>query len=109
MNIIIYSDNVNNLNSNFADKIDNDLKTWTAKSDINNFRIYYHSTKSQQWEDGLYLKPFIDTDKGTLTIEITKIDGIPLKFKSEFGYLIGRFTQILIVHLSDYYSKIEIK
>ncbi|WP_294287564.1 hypothetical protein [uncultured Chryseobacterium sp.] len=109
MNIIIYSDNISNLNSKLAHKIDNDLKTWTAKSATDNSTLYYHTTKSEQWENDLYLKPFIDKDKGTLTFKITKINGIPLKFASEFGYLIGRFTQILIVHLSDYYSKIEIK
>jgi hypothetical protein len=44
-----------------------------------------------------------------LYFKITEIDGDPLDFENEFGYLMGRFMEVLIVHFSDDYNEIKIK
>ncbi|KIA98512.1 hypothetical protein OA88_20480 [Flavobacterium sp. JRM] len=108
MKIILRSENVKLLESTIMEKIKSDLNTWDIKTDINGYRLYYHKTKSQQWENDLYVKPSIDNINGKLRFVVTEIEGTPLKFDPIFGYLMGRFVEILIVHFSEYYSKIEI-
>lgn len=81
---------------------------WEARSDENGYTIYYHSTKSGQWEDELYVKPFKDEKNNKLLFYITEVNGEKLDFDPSFGYLMGRFLEILIVHFSVNYSRIEI-
>jgi hypothetical protein len=110
MQIIIHTDDAKKLNSTILNSIKDKLETWEAKKDKNGFNIYYHSTKSKQWENELYIKPYIDNDRNEkLYFRITEIDGEKLDFENEFGYLMGRFMEILIVHFSNGYNKIEIK
>ena len=110
MQIIIHTDDAKKLSSTILNSIKNKLETWETKKDKKGYNIYYHSTKSKQWENELYIKPYSDSDRNDkLYFRVTEIDGQPLSFENEFGYLMGRFMEILIVHFSDYYNKIELK
>lgn len=109
MKIIVHSEDVQLLNSTINKKIKKELSTWDTERDTNGYTLYFHKTKSQQWENDLYIKPFINNANNRLNFQITEIEGIPLDFDPVFGYLMGRFVEILIVHFSDYYSRIEIK
>lgn len=108
MKISLHATNVNTLDSIIKNKIKNELATWEARSDENGYTIYYHSTKSGQWEDELYVKPFKDEKNNKLLFYITEVNGEKLDFDPSFGYLMGRFLEILIVHFSVNYSRIEI-
>ena len=110
MKIIIDTKDAKKLNSKIFNAIKDDLETWEVEKDNGGFSIYYHSTKSKQWENKLYIKPFTtDNDNSKLYLIVTEIDGKIIDFEKDFGYLMGRFLEILIVHFSDYYNKIEIK
>lgn len=110
MQIIIHTDDAKKLSSKISNSIKNNLETWELKKDKKGYNIYYHSTKSKQWENELYIKPYIDNNrKEKLYFKITEIDGDPLDFENEFGYLMGRFMEVLIVHFSDDYNEIKIK
>lgn len=109
MQIIIHTDDAKKLNSNILSNIKNKLETWEVKKDKKGYNVYYHSTKSKQWENELYIKPYINDINDKLYFRVTKIYGESLDFENEFGYLMGRFMEILIVHFSEDYNKIEIK
>lgn len=108
MKIILHTRNAKLLSSTIKKKIKDDLNTWATKRDNNNYTLYYHKTKSEQWENDLYIKPYINEANDKLSFVITEIEGIPLEFDPVFGYLMGRFLEILIVHFSKYYTNIEI-
>lgn len=111
MQIIIHTDEANTLRLTILKSINDKLKlpTWLAKKDKRGYDIYYHSTKSKQWENELFIKPSLDKNsKEILYFRVTNIDGEALDFDNNFGYLMGRFMEILIVHFSDKFSKIEI-
>lgn len=109
MQIIIHTDDVKKLSSTILNGIKNQLETWNVKKDKKGYNIYYHSTKSKQWENELYIKPYIDNENKKLFFRVVQIDGEQLEFENEFGYLMGRFMEILVVHFSEEYNKIEIK
>lgn len=110
MQIIIHTEDPKHLSSIILEKIKNELETWSVKKDKKGYNIYFHSTKSKQWENELYMKPYINSEKNDkLFFRVVEIDGEYLEFENEFGYLMGRFLEILIVHFSEEYNKIEIK
>ncbi|MTH15903.1 hypothetical protein [Flavobacterium sp. LC2016-01] len=110
MEIIIHTDDAKKLASAIFSKIKNKLETWEAKKDEQGYNIYYHSTKSKQWENEHYVKPFVESvSNQKLYFRVTEIEGVKLDFQNDFGYLLGRFIEVLIVHFSDEYNKIEIK
>lgn len=110
MKITVHTDNIQELSKAIREKIKNKLETWEPTTDsTDGYILYFHSTKSKQWEDELYIKPIQYNDYKKLEFHVTKIDGKPLKFKPEYGYLMGRFLEILIVHFSSYYNNITIE
>lgn len=110
MQIIIHTDDAKKLNSTILNIVNEKLETWEARKDMKKYNIYYHSTKSKQWENELFIKPYINHDTNDkIYFRVTEIDGEILEFEDKFGYLMGRFIEILIVHFSDEYNKIEIK
>ncbi len=111
MQIIIHTDDAEILSSTILNSIENKLKlpTWLAKKDKKGSDIYYHSTTAKQWENEFFIKPYLDKESNEkLFFRVTKIDGEALDFENKFGYLMGRFMELLIVHFSDKFSKIEI-
>lgn len=109
MKIILNTDSVKELHQEIRNKISKELKTWENKTDDNGYTVYYHSTKSGQWEDDLFVKPFLNIEKKQIKFCITKSDGKIIDFKPSFGYLMGRFTEILLVNFSDRFSSLEFK
>ncbi|QOW10058.1 hypothetical protein Q73A0000_06615 [Kaistella flava (ex Peng et al. 2021)] len=109
MKIILHTDSVDKLSQSIKNKISKDLPTWEIKLDDKKFTMYFHSTKSGQWEDNLFVKPFKNSDENQLIFYITKSDGKKIDFEPSFGYLMGRFIEILIVHFSDKYDKLEVR
>ena len=110
MQIIIHTDDAKKLSSTMLEKMKDELETWSVTKDKKGYNIYFHSTKSRQWENVLYMKPYIYNERNEkLFFGVTEIDGEPLEFENEFGYLMGRFVEILIVHFSEEYNRIEIK
>lgn len=109
MKIILNTNSVKKLDQDIKNKISKDLKTWENKTDDNGYTLYYHSTKSGQWEDDLFVKPFLNIEKKQIKFYITKSDGEIIDFEPSFGYLLGRFTEILLVNFSDRFSSLEFK
>lgn len=108
MKITIHTDNPQVLFNTIKTNIDsNTLKTWEYRNDNNNI-LFYHDTKSGQWNTPLYLKAIIDNDRLLLILAIAdeKGDMNIIDFENNAGYLIGRFIQILLVHFKDYFSHI---
>lgn len=108
MKIIIYTKDAKKLKTEINQKIKDSLETWDIENDIDGNPIYYHSTKSKQWENNFFLKPYINRTNSKLTFKITEKDGIPMEFQSNFGYLMGRFIQTLIVNFSDEFCKLKL-
>ena len=55
------------------------------------------------------MKPFLNIEKKQIKFCITKSDGEVIDFEPSFGYLLGRFTEILLVNFSDRFSSLEFK
>ncbi|RDC54145.1 hypothetical protein DU508_23215 [Pedobacter chinensis] len=110
MHITVYTNDAKKLVTTIKEYINNGtLKTWSVHIDSKNHFIFYHSTKSEQWENSLYVKPFGNKLNTEIYFKLTEDDGIPIECDSTYGYLLGRFVEILIVHLSNLYERIEIK
>ncbi|MFP3595765.1 hypothetical protein [Chryseobacterium sp. SIMBA_029] len=109
MKILLNTDSVEELNQDIRNKISKDLKTWEKKTDGNGYTLYYHSTKSGQWDDELFVKPFLNIAKKQIEFYVTRSDGKIIDFEPSFGYLLGRFTEILLVNFSDRFSSLEFK
>ncbi|MGE8537059.1 MAG: hypothetical protein ACN6OJ_20955 [Chryseobacterium sp.] len=108
MKITLHTNSVNQLNLNIKNKILEDLPTWERREGTDGYTLYYHSTKSGQWEEDLFVKPFKKAEENKLNFYITKIDGQKIDFIPSFGYLMGRFIEMLIVHFSDQFDSLEI-
>ncbi|MDM1499501.1 hypothetical protein ACPDHQ_16870 [Myroides odoratimimus] len=110
MKITVHTNNAQTLSKAIKEKTKSQLETWEHTTDsTDGYNLYFHSTKSKQWEDELYIQPILYDDNKNLEFHVTKIDGKPLKFKPEYGYLMGRFLEILIVHFASYYNNITIE
>ncbi|UHO40605.1 WW domain-containing protein [Chryseobacterium capnotolerans] len=109
MEIILNTDTVKKLDQDIRNKISTELKTWEKKTDDNGYTLYYHTTKSGQWEDDLFVKPFLNIEKKQIKFCITKSDGEIIDFEPSFGYLLGRFTEVLMVNFSDQFNSLEFK
>lgn len=108
MKITLHTSSVDQLSKTIKNKILNELPTWGKREDTDGYTLYYHSTKSGQWEEDLFIKPFQNVERNRLNFYITKLDGHKIDFEPSFGYLMGRFVEILIVHFSDQFEKLEI-
>jgi len=109
MKIILHTNSVRKLDQDIDNKISKDLSTWEKKTDDNGYTIYYHKTKSGQWEDNLFVKPFLYVEEKQIEFYITKSDGKIIDFKPSFGYLMGRFTEVLLVNFSSQFNTLEFK
>lgn len=108
MKITLHTSSVVQLSKTIKNKVINELPTWEKGEDKNGYTLYYHSTKSDQWKEDLFIKPFKNVKGNRLNFYITRLDGQKLNFEPSFGYLMGRFVEILIVHFSDQFEKLEI-
>jgi len=80
---------------------DNDLKTWSVKTNTKNEKLYTHTG---QWEDRALIKPAVLNDKMIFTINWW--DGKEPDEATK-GYYLGRFTEVLLVHFKNYFTHLE--
>lgn len=82
---------------------DKDLKTWKAVKNKKKETLYAHTRP--QWNEKALLKPQVKADRVTFTIRWWRENGKPPHALR--GYITGRFTEILLVHFSHYFTKLE--
>jgi hypothetical protein len=82
---------------------DGDLKTWKQVQNNKNETLYSHTP--DQWADKALMMPSALKDRARFSIAwwVSKEDPSP-EIK---GYIIGRFTEILMVHFRNYFTKLE--
>lgn len=104
MNIIAHTTKAQELISRIKTKIDKqEIKTWEIKKSDSDI-VYNHNP--EQWSDKALIRPE-NHNKGLL-FEIVWWDknGEPeVEIK---GYIIGRFTEMLMVHFRDQFEYLEI-
>ena len=106
MTIIIYTKSPQSLYKAINSKINNDeLKTWEILKDSQD-KLYYNHTP-EQWTNKVLLKPLNHTDGLQLTIKYWENNKEP--DDATKGYILGRFTEILMVHFRNYFEKIELQ
>jgi hypothetical protein len=88
-----------------TDKAMNDgaLKTWKIVKDKNGNVFYTHTP--EQWNEKALIAREAKADRVVFTIRHWSTS--PEPSKEIEGYYIGRFTEILLVHFSKSFSKLE--
>jgi hypothetical protein len=82
---------------------DGDLRTWKKVQNSNNETLYTHTP--EQWVEKALIKPTAQKDRALFKIKWWDIKEEPsIEIK---GYYIGRFTEILMVHFRNYFTKLE--
>lgn len=106
MKIIAHTKNKQELYKSINSKINNDeLKTWEIKEDSEGNFLYNHSPL--QWTDKVLLKPTGHQNGLQFDVKWWKNNQEP--DEATKGYIIGRFTEILMVHFRNLFELIEIK
>jgi len=80
-----------------------DLKTWKIVIDADDNILYTHTPP--QWNEEALIEPKVLQNK--VVFEITFWKGKPKPSKETAGYYLGRFTEILLVHFRNYFTKLE--
>lgn len=83
---------------------DGNLKTWERVENDKNETLYSHTP--EQWSEKAMLKPSVYKDKTTFKISWWSKNGEPTTDVK--GYILGRFTEILMAHFRKYFTKLEI-
>lgn len=105
MEIIVYAKNPSFLIGSIKKDInDGELKTWEIKKNNKGEILFNHIPN--QWSDKALLKPYITDEK--LTLKIAWWDGHEPEENIK-GYIIGRFTEILMVHFRRQFDFLEIR
>ena len=106
MTIIIHTKNTESLYKAINSKINNgELKTWEIKKDLEGKIFYNHSP--DQWTDKVLLKPLNNING--LQLEINWWENKQEPDDATKGYILGRFTEILMVHFRKYFEKVELQ
>ncbi|SDF60897.1 hypothetical protein [Chitinophaga filiformis] len=108
MEIIIHtkSGKANPLYESINKKIDDKvLKTWEIRKDSDSNTHYNHVP--DQWSDRAMLKPYADPNGLKLVISWWSKKDEP--DEATKGYIIGRFTEILMAHFRDQFIHLEIR
>jgi hypothetical protein len=80
------------------------LKTWKiVKADHG--KIFYTHTPEQWNEKALIAR---EANQDSVVFTITYWQGKPKPSMDDEGYYFGRFTEILLVHFRNYFSKLEV-
>ncbi len=83
---------------------DGELKTWEIVRNKDQEVLYSHIP--EQWNQKAMVKPFIGKQKLTLAIRWWKHEK---SNEATSGYILGRFTEILMVHFKEHFQYLEIK
>ena len=79
------------------------LKTWKLLKDGGGNVLYTHTPN--QWNEEAFIQPQARPDR--IIFAITPGKGKPTPTKETEGYYLGRFTEILLVHFRNYFTKLE--
>lgn len=82
---------------------DEDLKTWSKIVDKKDETLYSHLPL--QWNEKAMLKPNIQKDKVRFLMVWWDKNEQPTDETK--GYILGRFTEILIVHFKNYFTHLQ--
>ena len=82
---------------------DEDLKTWTKIVDKKDEILYSHLP--QQWNEKAMLKPNIQKDK--VRFSMVWWDKNEQPTDETKGYILGRFTEVLMVHFKNYFTHLQ--
>ena len=82
---------------------DDDLKTWKKLVNNKNEDLYTHTPT--QWNEKAMPKPYIHKDKIKFVISWWSKDGEPTEEVK--GYILGRFTEVLMVHFRNYFTHLQ--
>lgn len=105
MKIIVHTTKAKKLYDAINSKMNKkELHTWEIKRNNNNDILYNHTP--DQWSDKALIKPIFHNEKLELIINWWKGNVPDEKTK---GYIIGRFTEILMVHFRDLFECLEVK
>ena len=106
MKIVAFTDKpqqlVNAIDKAIKDEV---LKTWGKSSNDKSETLYSHTP--EQWNEKAMFKPSINDDNVSFVINWWKKDGEPNEDTK--GYILGRFTEILMVHFKNYFQYLEIR
>jgi hypothetical protein len=91
---------INAINKAINDK---SLKTWEVKKNDKGEILYSHSP--EQWSEKAMLKPIIHANKVQFIMAWWTSSSTP--GDDVKGYILGRFTEILVVHFKEHFSKLE--
>lgn len=91
---------VNTLDKAIKDGV---LKTWGKVLNNKSESLYTHTP--EQWNEKAMLKPNVDEKKVSFVLSWWKKNGEP--DESTKGYILGRFTEILMVHFKAYFDHLE--
>lgn len=106
MTIIIHTKSAKTLYDAINSKINSEeLRTWEIKKNKQEEVLYNHSP--QQWSEKVLLKPINHPNGLELTVKWWANN--PEPDDATKGYIIGRFSEILLVHFRNYFEKIELK
>ena len=83
---------------------DGNLKTWDKVVNAKGQTLYTHTP--EQWNGKAMPKPYFYDDKIRFEMEWWSKNEEPSEEVK--GYILGRFTEVLMVHFSNYFSNLEI-
>ena len=79
------------------------IKTWGIVVNDKKETLYTHIP--EQWNETAMLKPNIYKDKVSFVVAWWKKNDEP--DEETKGYILGRFTELLMVHVKDYFELLE--
>lgn len=105
MKIIAYTTKAKKLYEEINSKIEEKkLKTWEIKKNTKNEILYNHIP--EQWNDIVLMKPIVYEDRLELIVKWWDENEPDETTK---GYILGRFTEILMVHFRNIFDYLETK
>lgn len=105
MEIKVYTKDSSSLKSHIIDAANKgELNTWGTRKDKEGDSLLTHTP--EQWYDKVVLK-FTPNDQ-YLGIKPYYWNGNKEPTEDDYGYILGRFTEILLARFRDYYTHIEI-
>ncbi len=103
MKIIVHTQNAETLFNSIRSKIEKkELKTWEIKKNTKDEILYNHTP--EQWSNAVLIKP-LSHEKGLEMKVLWWDDNEPNEAIK--GYVLGRFTEILMVHFRQLFDVLE--
>lgn len=93
---------------NGEDSNEIDIDTWNTTQTKSGTRVLVHTTK--QWEDkcNIHIDPSPENDTILVTARYWKKYPIEQRTGTELDYILGRFTELILVHFKESIFSIDI-